>query len=449
MRLSLCTLCLALSAQIFAANEDGQRKPNFVIIMADDLGYGELSCYGNTAYKTPHLDALAHAGMRFTDYHSNGAVCSPTRAALLTGRYQQRAGVGGVIYAGFDQNRNHGLHQSETTFAESLGGAGYQNGCFGKWHLGYEKKFNPVHHGFNRFRGYVSGNIDYQSHFDRVGVYDWWEGLEHIREKGYSTHLITRHAVKFIEEHRDRPFCLYVPHEAPHTPFQGPGDPGFRVKGKVVPEKRAAAFKRRAYREMVQEMDKGVGEIVAALKRLGLEKSTVVFFISDNGATGFGSNGSLRGNKGQLWEGGHRVPAIVRWPGRIAAGSACDDLSIGMDIFPTLLELAGVNAPENLRLDGRSLVPSLFGKKPPGQRKLYWSAGRQQAMRNGPWKYVRELKGQKAAALYNLSSDQGEKNNLAGKDPARLASMQKDYAAWRKDVAAGATKQPPIPGTRK
>jgi len=449
MRLSLCTLCLFLSAPTLTANEAGKRKPNLVVIMADDLGYGELSCYGNNNYKTPHLDALARAGVRFTDYHSNGAVCSPTRAALLTGRYQQRAGVGGVIYAGFDQNRNHGLHQSETTFAESLGGAGYQNGCFGKWHLGYEKKFNPVHHGFNRFRGYVSGNIDYQSHFDRVGVYDWWEGLEHIREKGYSTHLITRHAVKFIEEHKDRPFCLYVPHEAPHTPFQGPGDPGFRVKGRVVPEKRSAGFKKRAYREMVQEMDKGVGEIVATLKRLGLEKNTVVFFVSDNGAASFGSNGSLRGNKGQLWEGGHRVPAIASWPGRIAAGSTCDDLSIGMDIFPTLLELAGVNAPENLRLDGRSLVPSLFGKRSAGQRKLYWSAGRQQAMRDGPWKYVRELKGQKAAALYNLSSDQGEKNSLAGKDPARLASMRKDYAAWRKDVAAGATKQPPIPGTKK
>jgi len=449
MRLSLCTLCLFLSAPTLTANDAGKRKPNLVVIMADDLGYGELSCYGNNNYKTPHLDALARAGVRFTDYHSNGAVCSPTRAALLTGRYQQRAGVGGVIYAGFDQNRNHGLHQSETTFAESLGGAGYQNGCFGKWHLGYEKQFNPVHHGFNRFRGYVSGNIDYQSHFDRVGVYDWWEGLEHIREKGYSTHLITRHAVKFIEEHKDRPFCLYVPHEAPHTPFQGPGDPGFRVKGRVVPEKRSAGFKKRAYREMVQEMDKGVGEIVATLKRLGLEKNTVVFFVSDNGAASFGSNGSLRGNKGQLWEGGHRVPAIVSWPGRIAAGSTCDDLSIGMDIFPTLLELAGVNAPENLRLDGRSLVPSLFGKRSAGQRKLYWSAGRQQAMRDGPWKYVRELKGQKAAALYNLSSDQGEKNSLAGKDPARLASMRKDYAAWRKDVAAGATKQPPIPGTKK
>ncbi|MFP6737640.1 MAG: sulfatase-like hydrolase/transferase, partial [Planctomycetota bacterium] len=356
MRLGLCTLCLFLSAPTLAANEAGKRKPNLVIIMADDLGYGELSCYGNTAYKTPHLDALAQAGIRFTDYHSNGAVCSPTRAALLTGRYQQRAGVDGVIYAGFNQNRNHGLHQSETTFAELLGGAGYKNGCFGKWHLGYEKKFNPVHHGFSRFRGYVSGNIDYQSHYDRVGVYDWWEGLEHTREKGYSTHLITRHAVKFIEEHKGRPFCLYVPHEAPHTPFQGPGDPAFRVEGKVVPEKRSAAFRKRAYREMVQEMDKGVGEIVAALKRLGLEKNTLVFFVSDNGAASFGNNGSLRGSKGQLWEGGHRVPAIASWPGRIAAGSSCDDLAIGMDIFPTLLELAGVNVPKKLHLDGRSLV---------------------------------------------------------------------------------------------
>jgi len=451
MRLRLCTLCLVLAAPAFASDEDNRPKPNLVIIMADDLGYGELSCYGNTAYKTPHLDALARAGMRFTDYHSNGAVCSPTRAALLTGRYQQRAGVGGVIYAGFNQNRNHGLHQSETTFAELLAGGGYKNGCFGKWHLGYEKKFNPVHHGFSRFRGYVSGNIDYQSHYDRVGVYDWWEGLEHIREKGYSTHLITRHAVKFIEEHKGRPFCLYVPHEAPHTPFQGPGDPAFRVKGRVVPEKRSAAFKKRAYREMVQEMDKGVGEIIAALKRLGLEKNTLVFFVSDNGAASFGNNGSLRGSKGQLWEGGHRVPAIASWPGRIEAGSTCDDLSIGIDIFPTLLELAGLSAPEKLRLDGRSLALSLLGKQrvTGGTRKLYWGAGRQQAMREGPWKYVRELKGQKVAALYNLSTDPGERNNLAKKNPTRLASMQKDYAAWAKDVANGATRQPPIPGNKR
>ena len=449
MRLSLCTLCLVLSAPAFAANEDGQRKPNLIIIMADDLGYGDLSCYGNKAYRTPHLDTLARAGMRFTDYHSNGAVCSPTRAALLTGRYQQRAGVDGVIYAGFNQNRNHGLHQGETTFAELLATAGYQSGCFGKWHLGYHKKFNPVHHGFVRFRGYVSGNIDYQSHYDRVGAYDWWEGLAHIREKGYSTHLITRHAVKFIESHKDRPFCLYVPHEAPHTPFQGPTDPGFRVKGKVVPEKRTAAFKKRAYREMVQEMDKGVGEIVSVLTRLGLTKNTLVFFISDNGATSIGSNGSLRGNKGQLWEGGHRVPAIASWPGRIAAGTTCDDLSIGIDILPTLLELSGAEKPAAHRLDGRSLVPSLLGKKNRGERKLYWGFRRQQAMRQGPWKYVRELKGQEAAALYNLSSDPGEKENLAGKDPARLASMRKDYAAWRKDVTDGSTKQPPIPGGKK
>ena len=450
MRLVLCTLCLlVLPAPNLPAGENDTPKPNLVIIMADDLGYGELSCYGNKAYKTPHLDALARAGVRFTDYHSNGAVCSPTRAALLTGRYQQRAGVAGVIYAGFDQNRNHGLHQDETTFAELLAATGYQSGCFGKWHLGYHKKFNPVHHGFARFRGYVSGNIDYQSHFDRVGVYDWWEGLEHVKEKGYSTHLITRHAVKFIEANKDRPFCLYVPHEAPHTPFQGPADPGFRVKGRVVPEKRSAAFKKRAYREMVQEMDKGVGEIVATLERLGLTKNTLVFFLSDNGATATGSNGSLRGNKGQLWEGGHRVPAIASWPGRIAGGGACDDLSIGIDILPTLLELSGSQKPAALRLDGRSLVPSLLGKKNGGGRKLYWSYGRQQAMRQGPWKYVRELKGQKAAALYNLSSDPGEKKNLARKNPERLASMQKDYAAWRKDVADGATKQPPIPGTKK
>ena len=251
-----------------AAMGKPKTRPNMVVIMADDLGYGDLSCYGNEKFKTPHLDALAAGGMRFTDFHSSGCVCSPTRAGLLTGRYQQRAGIPGVINANPKMAVHHtGLYPSEVTFAECLKEAGYTCAIFGKWHLGYHKKFNPMHHGFDRFRGFVSGNIDYISHYDRTGAYDWWKGLEHVREEGYSTHLITSHAVKFIKENKDRPLCVYVAHEAVHTPLQGPGDPAIRgpngVRGKVN-----KVNVERAYREMAQEMDKGVGDIVATLNPL-------------------------------------------------------------------------------------------------------------------------------------------------------------------------------------
>lgn len=238
---------VSLAASVFesaAHAAEPAKRPNFVIILADDLGYGDLSCYGNREYHTPHLDSLAAQGMKFVDFQRSGPVCSPTRAGLLTGRYQQRAGIPGVIVADFQQNRHHGLYPKEWTFAELLKNAGYATAIFGKWHLGYLPKFNPIHHGFDRFRGYVSGNIDYHSHIDRVGVYDWWDGDKTVEEPGYSTHLITRHTLRFIEDNKDKPFCVYVAHEAPHTPFQGPNDKPFRVKGKVVPEKRSADFKK-------------------------------------------------------------------------------------------------------------------------------------------------------------------------------------------------------------
>jgi arylsulfatase A-like enzyme len=211
-----------------ACSEEPGRPPNIVLVLADDMGYGDASCYGNEAFRTPCLDALAAKGMRFLDFHSSGPVCSPTRAGLLTGRYQQRAGIPGVIYADPKQNRHHGLQVEEITFAELLQKAGYATAVCGKWHLGYQKQYNPVHHGFGRFRGYVSGNVDYISHYDRMEIYDWWDGLELVEEEGYSTHLITEHAVRFIEENRRRPFCLYVAHEAPHSPWQGPPDPPIR-----------------------------------------------------------------------------------------------------------------------------------------------------------------------------------------------------------------------------
>ncbi len=423
-----------------AAMGEPKSRPNLVVIMADDLGYGDLSCYGNEKFKTPHLDAMAAKGMRFTDFHSSGCVCSPTRAGLLTGRYQQRAGIPGVINADPKKPVHHtGLYPTEVTFAECLEEAGYTCAIFGKWHLGYHKKFNPMHHGFDRFRGYVSGNIDYISHYDRVGIYDWWEGLEHVQEEGYSTHLITKHAVKFIEENKDRPFCVYVAHEAVHSPYQGPGDPPIRGPKKVRGGKVDVG---RAYREMTQEMDKGVGDIVAVLKRLDLAGKTLVFFFSDNGGTPRGSNRPLRGFKGSLWEGGHREPAIAYWPGRIEPGAVCDQLAISLDMMPTMLELAGANVPNERKLDGVSLAPLLTKGKKLRPRPLFWGAGKSAAMRDGPWKLLVGARECKGPQLFNLEDDIGETTNLAEKHPERVKKMTDAIEAWREDVAAGATPQP-------
>ncbi|MFQ5731144.1 MAG: sulfatase-like hydrolase/transferase [Planctomycetaceae bacterium] len=426
-----------------AVRAESKGRPNIVLIMADDMGYGDASCYGNTAYKTPHIDRLAAGGMRFTDFHSSGPVCSPTRAGLLTGRYQQRAGIPGVINADPKVNRHHGLHPKETTFAELLKPAGYATGIFGKWHLGYRKRFNPVHHGFNRFRGYVSGNVDYISHVDRMGVADWWDGDKLITEKGYSTHLITRHAVAFIRAHRDRPFCLYVAHEAVHAPYQGPKDRAVRAPGQGRIPGATRRDVKAAYREMMTEMDKGVGEIVATLQALKLERKTLVIFFSDNGANRNGSNGRLRGFKGSVWEGGHRVPAVAYWPGTIKPGTLCAQPAISLDLMPTMLELAGAKTPERHKLDGVSLAPVLTGKGEMPKRVLFWEYRRKSAVRQGPWKLVLGERGLKRKpALFHLVDDPGETTNLAPKHAERVRKLRRLLSAWRTDVAKGATRQP-------
>ncbi|MCP5519976.1 MAG: sulfatase-like hydrolase/transferase [Verrucomicrobiales bacterium] len=444
---SLPLAVLTVSASAVGAAETP--RPNFVILLADDLGYGDLGCYGNDQIPTPRLDELAAQGLRFTDFHASGPVCSPTRAGLLTGRYQQRAGIPGVILAGFDQNRHHGLQPTEVTFAELLHGAGYATGVMGKWHLGYERAYNPTRQGFDEFHGYVSGNIDYHSHFDRMGVLDWWEGTEVADEPGYSTHRITRHAVEFIDANAARPFCLYVAYEAPHDPYQGPNDPAQRVAGEVTPLNYAAGQVERAYREMVEEMDKGIGEIIARLRRHGLETNTFVFFFSDNGATRRGSNGPLRGFKGSLWEGGHREPAIAWWPGRIVPGQTSAETAISLDVMPTLLELAGVPAPKERPLDGRSLVPLLLRNEHLPDRPLFWEYGNQQAMREGPWKLLVQgsgTSGQEDAReqvhLFNLEDDLGETRDLAAGSPQRTQAMREALQDWRTEVHKGATLQP-------
>ena len=415
-------------------------KANIIMIMADDLGYGDIGCYGNTTIKTPNLDTLAAGGMKFTDFHSNGAVCSPTRAALLTGRYQQRCGIEGVIYAK-GSTRETGIALRETTFAEILKSTGYKTAVFGKWHLGYNVKFNPTKQGFDEFRGYVSGNVDYHSHIDGAGIEDWWKNDEKVPEEGYCTDLITQHAVRFIEENRNRQFCLYVPHESPHYPYQGRQDKADRVVGNPQPMLGSRENRAKAYKEMIEAMDDGVGEIIRTVKRLGLERMTFIFFCSDNGATGPGSNAPLRGKKGTLWEGGHRVPAIAYYPGKIKPGTVTHETAMTMDIFPTMVAAAGTTIPEGLKFDGVNLFPILFEGKPLPDRTLFWRRRGQKAVRKGPWKLVitkaKRKKKESAIELFNLKTDIGEQTNLKDIYPDKTRELTAELAKWEEEVTAG------------
>ncbi len=370
----------------------------------------------------------------------------------MTGRYQQRAGIPGVINASFDVNRHHGLQHNEVTLAELLAKNGYRTGAFGKWHLGYEKQYNPLRHGFQEFRGYVSGNIDYHSHVDRVGVLDWWDGLEIKNEPGYTTHLITRDANDFLRRAGTKPFLLYVAYEAPHDPYQGPSDTPQRVAGQLTPLRYAPGQIERAYKEMIEEMDAGIGRLIETLKDLGVSDRTLVFFCSDNGANRHGSNGRWRGHKGSLWEGGHRVPAIASWPGRIPAGQTTDATTISLDVMPTALSLAVISLPADRKLDGKSLLPLLSGERRSLDRGLFWEFGRQAAARQGSWKLMEQRPAARKGVplrsmiqLFNLDLDPSESHDLAAAYPEKTVALSQALKAWLQDVADGATPQPARP----
>ncbi|MFG0334592.1 MAG: sulfatase-like hydrolase/transferase, partial [Maioricimonas sp. JB049] len=387
-RLFLQLLCLTAALLLLEAPAVADRPPNLILIMADDLGYGDISPYDGWI-QTPQLERLAAGGVRLTDFHSSGNVCSPTRAGLMTGRYQQRAGIPGVVVA--DPKRavhKDGLQPSEVTIAEVLKQAGYATAIFGKWHLGYDPKYNPIRHGFDRFNGYVSGNIDFFSHYDQSGNFDWWQQDQRQDEDGYVTHLIDRHANEFIRANAERPFFLYLPHEAPHYPFQGPDDEPRRSegKGRAADDKWSRPEMRARYRQMVVEMARSIGHLLDTLEELNLDENTLVFFLSDNGAAGrYGDNSPLRGSKGSNWEGGHRVPAIVQWPGKIPAGTVRDDLAISLDILPTFLAAAGASVPDGHNLDGINLLPMLTNGQSLPDRNLVWNG---RAVRDGKWKLI-------------------------------------------------------------
>lgn len=331
----LCFILVGIALPICASAE----PPNVIVIMVDDMGYGGVSCFDNSNFKTPEIDRLAADGMKLTDFHSNGSVCSPTRAAFLTGRYQQRTGLDQVVNADPKHPMHQlGMHDREWTFAEAVKSSGYATGLFGKWHLGYKPEFHPMKHGFDEFVGFISGNIDAQSHRDRMGTEDWWQGLERKDEPGYHTDLINQHAVNFIEANQHKPFFLYVAHGTPHTPIQARGSKIQRGPNRgQLPEwapKETYSNKRDQedwiIRHFILPVDEGVGLIRSKLEELGIAENTIIWFFSDNGAARANATNSelTRAQKGSFYEGGHRVPAVVWGPGRISPGSVSDELML-------------------------------------------------------------------------------------------------------------------------
>lgn len=454
-----------LLAVLFASPEImAGSRPNLIVIMVDDMGYEGVSCFGNPYFKTPEIDRLAAEGMRLTDFHSSGTVCSPTRAGLLTGRYQQRAGIEAVIHpvATHPEHRK-GLKLSETTFAESLKVAGYTTGLIGKWHQGYPQNsddYHPQNHGFDEFVGYHSGNIDFVSHVGDHNKHDWWHGRKETHEDGYSTHLINRYTIDFVRRHADsdKPFCLYVAHEAIHNPVQVPGDGVRRTEQKwdrwnwreVSKEERIEK-----YRGMTMPIDEGIGELRRTLVDLGIEKNTFVLFFSDNGPSGDFPSGSpdLRGGKGSVYEGGHKVPAIAWRPETIQASSVSNEPLISIDVMPTLLSLAGASLPER-PMDGVDISPVLLKNKSLPARPLYWASlsnrgSRAEAMRDGPWKLAvhhpqarpGSLENEKVELFY-LGTDPGERTDVSAKHPDQTAKMLGQLKAWFADTQATATPQP-------
>ena len=422
-----------------------KRRPNVVFILADDLGYGDLGCYGAPDIRTPNLDRLARDGVRFTDFYANGPLCSPTRCGFLTGRYQQR--LGGLETAIPVGAKHLGLPAAEKTIASALQGAGYATAMVGKWHLGGTDARAPNAHGFDRFFGLRGGNHDYFTHRENNGEADLYLDNQPVVVEGYTTYLLRDQVLVFLEAMKAQPFFLYLAFTAPHFPMQGPED-----SHRLVTSKDWASGSRATYVKMVEAMDAAIGEILAALEKHGLASNTLVVFTSDNGGERYGRNAPLAKGKGTLWEGGLRVPCLARWPGVIPAGTVSKQVAITMDWSASILKIARAKPPEHRPLDGMDLLPIISGKQEERTRTLCWRrvspgfATTHRAVRRGDWKFIDEPNGRQY--LYNLTSDIGEQTNLASQERAQVARLKKLLDRWEARVSPPLSEVSPKAGRR-
>ena len=427
-------------------------RPNLVVFLTDDQGYGDLSCMGATDFQTPHLDAVAASGVRFTDWYSNSPVCSPSRASLLTGRYPGNAGVRSIL-AG--HRTASGLPPETPTLATALKTLGYRTAMVGKWHLGLSRKCRPHNHGFDEWFGFMAGCIDYYSHIFYWGmagghdpIHDLWENDEEVYENGrYFTEMITERAVDYIRRvaATGDPFFLYVPYNAPHYPMHAPREYLDRFPG--------LPWDRRIMAAMLAAVDDGVGAIVAELKKQGLFENTCLFFQSDNGPSREtrnwldgttdpyygGTAGKLKGHKFSLYEGGIRMPALMSWPARIPPGRVVEGVGAAMDLFPTFLKAAGGDLA-GYELDGLDVLPMVAEDADSPHDCVFWEMGDQTAVRRGPLKLVlngRLVEGappEDGVHLSNLDEDMGERVNLKDKHAELVAELRSAAEQWREDI---------------
>ncbi|MDO8544547.1 MAG: sulfatase-like hydrolase/transferase [Opitutaceae bacterium] len=427
-------LALVIASVVHAA---APARPNILLLIADDLGYGELSCQGNPQIPTPHIDSIAKNGVRFTNGYVSGPYCSPTRAGLMTGRYQERFGHEFNPGPAEQAVANFGLPLSETTLPQRLKAAGYVTGMFGKWHLGYRPEFHPQQRGFDEYFGFLGGAHSYiDAEADPLNPI--LRGTTKVAKIDYTTEEFAREAVQFIDRHRREAWFCYLPFNAVHSPLQAP-DKYLKRFASI------ADLRRRTFAAMLSAMDDAVGSVLAKLRELKLEENTLVFFISDNGGptpSTTSGNGPLRGFKSQTWEGGIRVPWMLQWKGRIPAGGVDDRPVIQLDVLPTALAAAGVATKPEWKIDGVNLLPFLRGENTGRPHEvLYWRFGVQMAIRRGDWKLVKgpgpaggsEQRGPVTIAgveLYDLKQDIGEKTNLAAQEPGIVHQLAAAWAEW-------------------
>jgi arylsulfatase A-like enzyme len=432
--------CFAAFLPGFAASAKDASRPNIVVIFADDLGYGDLACYGHPTIRTPQLDRMAREGIRFTQFYSAAEVCTPSRAALLTGRLPPRSGMCSNKRRVAFPNTTGGLPDGELTIAELLKTKGYATACIGKWHLGHLPQFLPGKHGFD-----YSFGVPYSNDMDRVPSapmgraaflkpqIDYWnvpllkngEAIERPADQHTLTRRYTDEAIRFIQEHKDQPFFVYLPHTMPHVPL-------------FVSEGAAGKSSRGLFGDVVEELDVNVGRLLQTLRDTGLAQRTLVVFTSDNGpwltqGDQGGSAGLLRDGKGSTWEGGMRVPAIAWMPGTVPAGVVSQELASTLDLLPTACALAGIEPPADRPLDGYNLLPLFHGEKSPRREMFYYRGFELMAVRLGPWKaHFKTQTGygqpqpesHDPPLLFNLEVDPSERFNVAAANPAVLAEIR-------------------------
>ena len=431
-----------------------ERKPNVIVFLVDDMGYADVGAQGCRDIPTPNIDSLASNGLRCTSGYVSAPVCSPSRAALMTGRYQQRFGHEFNPRYPKRLADGYGLSLNETTIARYLKDAGYATGMFGKWHLGFQQRFNPVNRGFDTFYGFLGGSHGYlpgsnqgqEAEDPRSAMF---RGTKPDELNEYTTDAFAREAATFVGRHRGEPFFVYLPFNAVHTPLQAPHEYLRRFRDIRDP-------RRRQYAAMVSAVDDAVGTVMERIRREGLEQDTLVFFLSDNGGpTSNGSdNGPLRGHKATTWEGGIRVPFLVQWKGHLPAGKLYDRPVAQVDILPTALAAAGASVDPGWKLDGVNLLPFLGGSgKGDPHEALYWRLGNQTAVRMGDWKLVRgrvgvARKGRFAVTepqLFNVATDPGEKRNLAAEQPDRVERLRAAWERWNAELPPPAWRGPDAP----